>query len=99
MPSATLTLACREVAQIIASAAVSQGFLTAVGWPCNNSAHFLERLANPKGKQLSEAFYTVFCCGGRDWILKYQRILTLCDDILAERGGHTGSSYLEAFEK
>ncbi|OBZ71165.1 hypothetical protein A0H81_08482 [Grifola frondosa] len=57
------------------------------GQPADNAAHFVEWLSNLDGSELSGVKYAVFGCGNRDWVQTYQRIPTLCDDLLAQRGG------------
>ncbi|EKM50262.1 uncharacterized protein PHACADRAFT_213993 [Phanerochaete carnosa HHB-10118-sp] len=79
------------------------------GQPADNAAHFVEWLSNLKDRELLKASYAVFGSGNHDWALTYQRIPTLCDDLLSERGGKriiprgegdAGSGeFFEAFEK
>ncbi|KZT04430.1 cytochrome P450 [Laetiporus sulphureus 93-53] len=57
------------------------------GEPADNAAHFVEWIRNLKGKELANVNYAVFGCGNHDWVLTYQRIPTLIDDTLEERGG------------
>lgn len=69
----------------------------------------MEWIKTLKGDELSLVTFAVFGCGNRDWALTYQRIPTLCDGTLSERGakrivargeGDAGSSELfEAFER
>ncbi|KAI0690214.1 cytochrome P450 [Cytidiella melzeri] len=57
------------------------------GKPADNAAHFVEWLSSSLTTELAEVKYAVFGCGNRDWSATYQRIPTLCDDLLAKRGG------------
>ncbi|EKM48102.1 uncharacterized protein PHACADRAFT_214959 [Phanerochaete carnosa HHB-10118-sp] len=69
------------------------------GQPAENAVHFVELFSNLQGERLSVASYAVLGRGRRDWVLKYQRMPTLCDDLLAERGGDAVSAHSESFEK
>ncbi|OBZ67672.1 hypothetical protein A0H81_12453 [Grifola frondosa] len=57
------------------------------GEPADNAAHFVEWIRNLKGNEFANISYSVFGCGNRDWVRTYQRIPTLIDDIIVERGG------------
>ncbi|KAL7275682.1 hypothetical protein RUND412_001369 [Rhizina undulata] len=57
------------------------------GEPPDNAAHFVEWLKALSGKELQETQYAVFGCGHHDWTSTFQRIPTLVDDLIAERGG------------
>ncbi|KIP01419.1 hypothetical protein PHLGIDRAFT_32544 [Phlebiopsis gigantea 11061_1 CR5-6] len=79
------------------------------GEPADNAAHFVEWFKALQGDVLKQATFAVFGCGNHDWALTYQKIPTLVDSTLAERGarrvlprgaGDAGSSNLfEAFDK
>ena len=56
------------------------------GEPADNAAHFFEWLQNLKGSELAGVKYSVFGCGNRDWVRTFQRVPTVIDDLLAERG-------------
>ena len=57
------------------------------GQPADNAVHFVEWLSAMKSNELADVSYAVFGCGNHDWAQTYQRIPTLCDKIIAERGG------------
>lgn len=62
-----------------------------------------------QGDALSSVIFAVFGCGNHDWASTYQKIPTLCDNTLAERGAHrvvprgegdAGSSdFFDSFER
>ncbi|KAH9899295.1 fatty acid hydroxylase [Cubamyces lactineus] len=56
------------------------------GEPADNAAHFFEWLQNLKGSEMAGVKYSVFGCGNRDWVRTFQRVPTIIDDLLAERG-------------
>ncbi|KAF7980075.1 hypothetical protein HWV62_39868 [Athelia sp. TMB] len=58
------------------------------GEPADNATKFVDWLQHLEGTELAGVRYSVFGCGNRDWVQTYQRIPTLCDTLLAERGGH-----------
>ena len=58
-----------------------------IGQPADNAVHFVEWLSALKADELSGVSFAVFGCGNRDWVQTYQRIPTLCDKLLADRGG------------
>ncbi|KAF7976157.1 hypothetical protein HWV62_7475 [Athelia sp. TMB] len=58
------------------------------GEPADNATKFVDWLQHLEGTELAGVRYSVFGCGNRDWVQTYQRIPTLCDNLLAERGGH-----------
>lgn len=84
-------------------------FSRVLGEPADNAAHFVEWFKALQGDVLKQATFAVFGCGNHDWALTYQKIPTLVDSTLAERGarrvlprgaGDAGSSNLfEAFDK
>ncbi|CCM04888.1 uncharacterized protein FIBRA_07084 [Fibroporia radiculosa] len=57
------------------------------GEPADNAAHFVEWITSLKGSELTNVSYGLFGCGNRDWYQSYQRIPTLIDRLLEERGG------------
>jgi cytochrome P450 / NADPH-cytochrome P450 reductase len=57
------------------------------GQPADNAAHFVEWLSTINANELAGVSYAVFGCGNRDWVATYQRIPTLCDSVISERGG------------
>ena len=57
------------------------------GEPADNAAKFVDWLRNIKGNEFSGVRYGVFGCGNHDWASTYQRIPTLCDDLLEQHGG------------
>ena len=79
------------------------------GEPPENATIFMQWLKTVESAKLAGVKFAVFGCGNRDWAGTYQRIPTLCDDLLAARGGQrvvvrgegdAGSGELfEAFEK
>ena len=56
------------------------------GQPADNAAHFVEWLSSLSGSELEKVSFAVFGCGNHDWVSTYQRIPTLCDDLLSKRG-------------
>ena len=58
---------------------------------------------------MKDASYAVYGCGNRDWVATFQKVPTLIDDTLAERGakrllergvGDAGASdFFESFDK
>ena len=54
------------------------------GQPPDNAKLFVERLQ--RGDAVKAPF-AVFGCGHRDWASTYQRVPTLCDELLAKAGG------------
>ncbi|TFY58023.1 hypothetical protein EVJ58_g6664 [Rhodofomes roseus] len=56
------------------------------GEPADNAAHFVDWLSNLKGSELANVRFAVFGCGNRDWVQTYQRIPTVIDARLEERG-------------
>lgn len=80
-----------------------------LGQPADNAAHFVDWLSSLKSNDLSKVSYAIFGCGNHDWASTYQRIPTLCDDLIAKRGGEriiprglgdAGSGdFFETFEK
>ena len=58
---------------------------------------------------MKDASYAVYVCGNRDWVATFQKVPTLIDDALAERGakrflergvGDAGASdFFESFDK
>ncbi|KAI0754469.1 fatty acid hydroxylase [Daedaleopsis nitida] len=57
------------------------------GQPADNARHFVENLENAQGDTYSGLKFAVFGCGNRDWVNTYQRIPTLIDSLLEQRGG------------
>ncbi|KAI0356058.1 fatty acid hydroxylase [Trametes cingulata] len=56
------------------------------GEPADNASHFFEWLQSLKGNEMENVKYAVFGCGNRDWVRTYQRVPTIIDAILEERG-------------
>ena len=62
-----------------------------------------------KGSALADVQYAVFGCGNRDWVQTYQRVPTLVDRLLGERGAQrlaergegdaSSPEFFEAFDK
>ncbi|KAF7312568.1 Fatty acid hydroxylase [Mycena indigotica] len=80
------------------------------GEPADNAAHFFNWLENlPSNTMLANVGFAVFGCGNLDWANTFQRIPTLIDKILAERGATRlarrgsgdagGSGLFQAFEQ
>lgn len=79
------------------------------GQPADNAAKFVNWLSHVEGAELAGVRYGVFGCGNRDWVQTYQRIPTLCDDLLAEHGGQrliargegdaSASNFFQAFDE
>jgi len=57
------------------------------GQPADNAAHFVTQLSNSKDSELENVSYAVFGCGHRDWAKTYQKIPTLIDGLIEQRGG------------
>jgi cytochrome P450/NADPH-cytochrome P450 reductase len=57
------------------------------GEPADNATHFVDWLSHLETAELAGVRYGVFGCGNHDWVNTYQRIPTLCDDLLEKRGG------------
>ncbi|KAK3675030.1 hypothetical protein LTR78_004963 [Recurvomyces mirabilis] len=58
------------------------------GQPPDNADHFITWLERLQDKEvLNGVHFTVFGCGHSDWTSTYQRIPTLCDDLMADHGG------------
>ncbi|KIP12117.1 hypothetical protein PHLGIDRAFT_98480 [Phlebiopsis gigantea 11061_1 CR5-6] len=78
------------------------------GEPADNAAHFVEWLNRLQGKELENVRYAVFGCGHHDWFRTYQRIPTLIDRTIEERGGQRlvargegdagGAEFFESFD-
>ena len=68
----------------------------------------MERLVSLKDQEFAGLRYAVFGCGHHDWARTYQRIPTLVDRLLEERGGRRllargegdagGSELFESFD-
>ncbi|KAE9393363.1 cytochrome P450 [Gymnopus androsaceus JB14] len=56
------------------------------GQPADNAARFVDWLSALKADELKGVRYAVFGCGNSDWVQTYQRIPTLVDTTLEERG-------------
>ena len=56
------------------------------GQPPDNAAHFVHWLENLKENEVDGVQYAVFGCGHHDWQATFQRIPSLVDKILEERG-------------
>lgn len=56
------------------------------GQPADNAAHFVDWLSSLTGNELKDVSFAVFGCGNHDWATTYQRIPTICDDLLSKRG-------------
>lgn len=79
-----------------------------LGEPADNAAHFVEWLNRLQGKELENVRYAVFGCGHHDWFRTYQRIPTLIDRTIEERGGQRlvargegdagGAEFFESFD-
>ena len=61
-----------------------------LGEPADNAAQFVSWLeslpANGADGPLKSVDYAVFGCGNREWARTYQRIPTLCDEVLEKNG-------------
>ncbi|KIW60731.1 hypothetical protein PV05_00925 [Exophiala xenobiotica] len=57
------------------------------GEPPDNAVHFVSWLKSLQELPLTGLKYAVFGCGNRDWQHTYQKIPTLIDDLLMQRGG------------
>ncbi|KAI0075350.1 bifunctional P-450/NADPH-P450 reductase [Panus rudis PR-1116 ss-1] len=78
------------------------------GQPADNAKQFVTWLTDLKDDVLKDITYAVFGCGNRDWVQTYQRIPTLIDQLLGERGAKRlvprgegdagGSEFFEAFD-
>ena len=89
------------------------------GQPADNARHFVEWLENPRSTahdsddETAAAFkgvkFAVFGCGNRDWVQTYQRVPTLVDRLLGERGAQrltergegdaSSPEFFEAFDR
>ncbi|KAI0071730.1 bifunctional P-450/NADPH-P450 reductase [Panus rudis PR-1116 ss-1] len=79
------------------------------GEPADNAKQFVTWLKGAKDQKFGELSYAVFGCGNRDWVQTYQRIPTLIDRLLAERGAKRllsrgegdagGSDFFESFDR
>ncbi|CCM04514.1 uncharacterized protein FIBRA_06695 [Fibroporia radiculosa] len=63
------------------------GDAAAYGEPADNAAHFVEWIKTLSGEEFSGVSFAVFGCGNRDWVKTYQRIPTLIDQTIEQRGG------------
>ncbi|KAJ7259121.1 fatty acid hydroxylase [Mycena haematopus] len=59
------------------------------GEPPDNAARFIDWLRNIKdgSNEFNNLRYAVFGCGNSDWKATFQKIPTLCDDLLEKHGG------------
>ncbi|KAL0949758.1 hypothetical protein HGRIS_009796 [Hohenbuehelia grisea] len=57
------------------------------GQPADNAVSFIDWLTHLSGEELAGISFAVFGCGNQDWVQTYQRIPTICDDLLEKRGG------------
>ncbi|KIM86528.1 hypothetical protein PILCRDRAFT_815766 [Piloderma croceum F 1598] len=57
------------------------------GEPADNAAKFVDWLRIVKGNGFAGVCYAVFGLGHHDWVQTYQRIPTLCDNLLEQHGG------------
>ncbi|KAG9052740.1 hypothetical protein FS842_009326 [Serendipita sp. 407] len=78
------------------------------GQPADNAGHFVEDLSNLSGSELKGVPYAVFGCGNKEWVLTYQRVPRLIDEIMEKRGAErllergegdaAGSEFFDAFD-
>ncbi|KAF7346793.1 Fatty acid hydroxylase [Mycena sanguinolenta] len=58
------------------------------GEPPDNAAQFIDWLRNIKnGNEFDNVRFAVFGCGNSDWKATFQKIPTLCDELLEKHGG------------
>ncbi|KAF7346798.1 Fatty acid hydroxylase [Mycena sanguinolenta] len=58
------------------------------GEPPDNAAQFIDWLRNVKdGNEFDNVRFAVFGCGNSDWKATFQKIPTLCDELLEKHGG------------
>ncbi|KAJ7666812.1 fatty acid hydroxylase [Mycena polygramma] len=57
------------------------------GEPADNAVHFIDWLRNLNGDKLKNVRFAVFGCGNSDWTATFQKIPTLCDDLIEKHGG------------
>ncbi|KAJ6454166.1 fatty acid hydroxylase [Mycena sanguinolenta] len=58
------------------------------GEPPDNAAQFIDWLRNiESGNEFDNVRFAVFGCGNSDWKATFQKIPTLCDDLLEKHGG------------
>ncbi|KAJ7075592.1 fatty acid hydroxylase [Mycena belliarum] len=57
------------------------------GEPADNAARFVDWLRSIQGTELAGVRFAVFGCGNMDWTTTYQKIPTLCDELIEARGG------------
>ncbi|KAI0075367.1 bifunctional P-450/NADPH-P450 reductase [Panus rudis PR-1116 ss-1] len=77
--------------------------------PADNAKQFVTWLTDLKGEVLKDIPYAVFGCGNREWAKTFQRVPTLIDQALNERGAKRlisrgegdagGSEFFESFDK
>ncbi|KAJ3555497.1 hypothetical protein NM688_g2547 [Phlebia brevispora] len=79
------------------------------GQPPDNAAHFLAWLENMKKDELKGVNYAIFGCGNSEWAKTFQRIPTVCDELLSEHsatrlldrgvGNAAAGDFFDAFER
>lgn len=81
------------------------------GEPPDNAGHFIKAIESVSAANapFSGVRYAVFGCGNRDWVHTFQRIPTLVDTTLSEKGGERlldrgeadagGSRFFESFDE
>ncbi|KAJ7138272.1 bifunctional P-450/NADPH-P450 reductase [Mycena epipterygia] len=57
------------------------------GEPADNAVRFVDWLRNLHGNELEKVRFAVFGCGNSDWVATFQKIPTLCDELLEQHGG------------
>jgi sulfite reductase alpha subunit-like flavoprotein len=57
------------------------------GEPADNATKFVDWLRTVEGNTFAGVRYGVFGLGNHDWVNTYQRIPTLCDNLLEQHGG------------
>ncbi|KAJ6488891.1 fatty acid hydroxylase [Mycena sanguinolenta] len=57
------------------------------GEPADNAVHFVDWLRNINGSELQNVRFAVFGCGNSDWKATFQKIPTMCDELLEKHGG------------
>ncbi|KAF8148143.1 fatty acid hydroxylase [Mycena galopus ATCC 62051] len=57
------------------------------GEPPDNAARFIDWLRNIDGNEFEDVRFSVFGCGNSDWKATFQKIPTLCDELIEAHGG------------
>ncbi|KAF7294065.1 Fatty acid hydroxylase [Mycena kentingensis (nom. inval.)] len=78
------------------------------GEPADNAARFVDWIQNAPSASLANVSFALFGCGNSDWTTTYQRVPTLIDNLLVERGAKrlvalgagdaSGAEFFQAFD-